>query len=71
MFEFHIDSLSKLFEGETPAIQYCRAEGSITALYLWGDASGASFGSLVHENSIEYEAAEWARDHKEESSNWR
>ena len=71
MFEFHLTSLSELLGGEEPAIQYCRAEGSVTALYLWGDASGASFGSLLHETSVEYESAEWARDHKEESSNWR
>ena len=71
MFEFQVRMLIKLLSGEAPAEQFCRAEGTVTAMYLWGDASGASFGSLIHEKEIEYEAAEWAGDHQEESSNWR
>ena len=71
MFESQVRMLIKLLSGEAPAEQFCRAEGTVTAMYLWGDASGASFGSLIHEKEIEYEAAEWAGDHQEESSNWR
>lgn len=65
-------ALVKLTEGEEPATQKCRVKGSITALYVAGDASGKGFGAAVwDEEEVVYSAGSWSGACGEESSNWR
>ena len=67
-----LTALSRLFAGDVPAVQTCRATSSLVALYMVGDASGQGLGSaLWDEKLIHYQAANWAPKLGAKSSNWR
>ena len=71
-FRSDIDALLQLTAGEEPAIQRCRVEGSMTAVYLGGDASGKGFGAAMWDDEeVVYSAGSWNATHSQESSNWR
>eukprot|EP00986_Skeletonema_menzelii_P007431 scaffold2926_cov176-Skeletonema_menzelii.AAC.1 len=71
-FRGDIDALLQLTAGEEPAIQRCRVEGSMTAVYLGGDASGKGFGAAMWDDEeVVYSAGSWNATHSQESSNWR
>ena len=71
-FQEDINALLELTAGPEPAMQKCRVEGSLSAFYLVGDASGKGFGTAVwDEAEVVYEAGSWNVCHEEESSNWR
>lgn len=67
-----IEALVKLTAGAEPAVQECRVEGALSAVYIVGDASGKGFGSAVWDSEeVSYLAGSWNVCHEEESSNWR
>lgn len=67
-----VDALRKLFSPPTPSVSLLRAEGSMSAAYLMGDASGKGFGSALWDNEIvEVEAGNYAASLREESLNFR
>ena len=71
-FAGDVEALVNLTEGAAPATQRCRVKGSLTALYLAGDASGRGFGAAMwDEDKVVYSAGSWSRDCGGESSNWR
>ena len=71
-FAGDVEALRKLTEGSVPAKQKCRVTGTITAVYLGGDASGRGFGAAVWDDEkLVYSAGSWAKECSEESSNWR
>ena len=71
-FAFDVRALAKLVEGKAPAVQSCRVESAILAVYLMGDASGEDFGSAIFANKmVEYQSGSWAKNFANESSNFR
>ena len=64
--------LEKFTSRKTPAVQSCRATGSMVALYLLGNASGNGMGSGLWDGvALDYEQGNWATRLKDESSNWK
>lgn len=71
-FAGDVEALRDLTEGPVPATQKCRVKGTVTALYVAGDASGRGFGSAIWDDEkLVYSAGSWAKECSEESSNWR
>ena len=67
-----VDALTRLFAGNTPAVQTCRSTKSLVAFYLVGDASGQGMGCAVWDDeALHYQAANWATQLGQKSSNWR
>jgi hypothetical protein len=67
-----IAALRLLFEPSAPPRRRVRLSSSAVALYQFGDASGAGFGSSLFLNgSIYYRHGQWTSSFSDESSNYR
>jgi hypothetical protein len=67
-----IHALLQLFASPTPPRRLMRLAASAVAIYQFGDASGAGFGSsLFLDGSIYYRHGQWSSTFSEESSNFR
>jgi hypothetical protein len=67
-----INALTELFQPEIPPRRQVRPTQMAVAIYQFGDASGAGFGSpLVIGNTVFYQHGQWNQDHADESSNYR
>ncbi len=70
----HITTLMELFESETPSLRLIRGSLIYQVLYVFGDASGAGFGSSWNDGlqaAIKYRFGVWAEEGQDTSSNYR
>jgi hypothetical protein len=67
-----IEALQSLFDLDQPPLRQVRPKSTAVASYMFGDASGAGFGSsLKIDNKIHYLHGKWSREKSAESSNYR
>jgi hypothetical protein len=70
--QFDIEALLQLFSSESPPRRHMRLSSSAVAVYQFGDASGAGFGSSLFVNgSLYYRHGQWTSAFSDESSNFR
>ena len=66
------EALGRLMSSDEPAVNKCRVQTALSALYLLGDTSGQEFGTgLWDGKGILYNAASLAHYHRNEISNWK
>ena len=70
----HVSTLMDLFSGETPSLRLIRGSLIYQVMYVFGDASGAGFGSSWsngNQKDIKYRFGVWAEEGQDTSSNYR